>query len=161
MDKAVCLDTDTSLTGYIVDSNVSTPLILTDRPKPIYTVTGSYGCPGDAFSIGLLYDSYMGPHCCNREEVVKQLMASNDITFETIVKPMVSGINQDTKEFEIGTEVKVSCRFMLRQGQLADEGAGEFLFPDFQLRFVDAVLDEREFATPTVIDPEVLKAYDF
>lgn len=160
MDKNLDLNTDTSLHGFIVHSSVSKPQHLANRPNPQYSVDIELENPGDAMSIAMLLDSYMGPDCINREETVKQIIDSNTIRFESMHKPLTSGADPTTGEFQPGQRVRVSCQFRLRDGEISSTGEGQFKFPDYQLRFVDLAEPEPAVKMPAP-SPEVLACYDF
>ena len=134
MVKSLNLNEDCCVNGVIKRSCVSSPEHLTDRPKPVYSVTIGID-PGLAFSIGLLYEG-MGPETYELDKIMENLMNARELTFDSIQKPLVSGINIDTKEFDTGTPVRVSCRFEYVSGEIAADGYSVFKFPRLTLRFV-------------------------
>ena len=153
------LNEDTQVFGVVTHSSVSHPTTIQGRPKPIYSVTIKID-PGLAHSVGLMYLSCLGPDCVNYEETGMKLMNARELTFETIQKPLVSGINPDTEEFDHGTHVRVSCRFEAVDGELTADGRGIFKHPRLMLRFVDADWSQEPEALPDS-DPEVISHYDF
>ena len=138
---------------------VSHPITIQGRPKPIYSVTIKID-PGLAHSVGLMYLSCLGPECVNYEETGMSFMNARELTFESIQKPLVSGINIDTEEFDLGTNVRVSCRFESIDGELTADGRGMFKHPRLTLRFVDADWSQEPEPLPEP-DPEVIVHYDF
>ena len=159
MDKNLTLNQDTQTYGYVQHSAVSKPEFVNGRE--IYSIDIEPEDPSDFYSIGLLYDAYMGPECVNREETVDQLMNAKVLRFESIQKPLTTGNDPTTGEFPAGSKVRVSVRFELRNGEMNHEGTGEFKFPVFQLRFVDAECSTEPAETITKPDPETLVYYDF
>ena len=159
MDKNLTLNQDCHLFGFVKTSNIQNPDFV--HGKDVYSIEIEPEEQTDIFSIGLMFDSYMGPHCANREEVVQQLMSQSVLRFESIVKPTTSGTDTATGEFSRGERVRVSCRFELKNGEISNEGDGQFLFPVFQLRFVDAGWQEPEPEPLPETDPAVLAHYEF
>ena len=156
------LNEDCAITGTIVGSCVSNAEFLEGRPKPVYSVTIKPTHQGTCFSVGLLYVSSLGANVANMEDIEKSLMNADDLTFDTINKPLVSGVS-DSGEFEVGTKVRVSCRFEVTDGDLSADGNGQFKFPRFVLRFVDADWAEEENKPEPIapISDEVMALYDF
>ena len=156
------LNEDTQVYGFITDSRVSLPINAEGRPEPIYSVTIK-PTPGLAEKIGLMYWSCLGPFCVNGEDLMREFSAARELTFESIQKPLVSGQNLDTNEFDHGQRVRVSCRFEVRDGQINSDGNGEWKFPLLILRFVDAEWEEEKPKAEPIPepDPETLKFYDF
>ena len=139
VENNITLDRDTHIYGYVESSYVSHPEMIEGRPKPIYWIEIRYEGHADAFRLGCAYDTWLGPDCANREEVVAGLIESETIRLESIHQPMISGQDELTEEFSRGQKVKVSCAFRIKEGERKMDGSGEvFKFPHFELRFVDS-----------------------
>ena len=160
MERSPELNQDGTIHGRVLRSAIANPEYIEGRPEPVYFVEIEPEEPGIMCSIALMFDSYMGPYCVNREETVEQLMNSKSLRFESIHRPLADGADPLTGEFTNGTLVRVSCRLELRTGEMTADGAGNFRFPVFQMRFVDCVYEEAP-KEPEKIDPELLVHYDF
>ena len=73
---------------------------------------------------------------------------------------MVSGADPNNNEFSRGAHVKVSCRYELIDGELSDDGKGQWHFPRLQLRFVDSVAAPGPEISKVELDPEALVHYE-
>lgn len=153
------LNEDTEVFGVITYSSVSKTEIINGRPKPIYTVSIKAEI-GLSAAVASLYRSCLGPNCVNYHKIADGFENCQELTFESICKPCVSGFNPDTMEFEAGTPVRVSCRFEAIPGVIAPDGSGEYMHPRLMLRFVDACLPE-EPVKPEPLEVVIPVEYDF
>lgn len=154
------LNEDCYLYGTVVSSEVTTASLATNDigRLPVYSVEIKPE-QGVTDSLALMYGMCTGMHCLNSEEIHKQFSNSKTLTFESLNKPYVSGVDPSTGEFNEGQKVKVSCRFEFKQTDSKTEN-GYYATPRLMLRFVDADVVAPE--EPVEVDwTAVYAAYDF
>lgn len=154
------LNEDCYLFGTVVSSEVTTASLASNDigRLPVYSVQITPEA-GVTDSLALLYGMATGMHCLNSEELYRQFTGSKTLVFESINKPLVSGVDESTGEFNEGQKVKVSCRFEFKQTDSKTE-AGFFASPRLMLRFVDADVAAPE-ETIEVDWEAIHAAYDF
>ena len=156
--KDIAFDTDTVVYGSIISSYISSPEYETDTGKPVYTITVKVE-DGLGQAFGLLCQQGLGMACINNEELCAEYIKATRFTFTTVIKPGVSGVDEETNEFNYGDLVKLSVRFEAGEGK--DQGDGAYFYPQLILRFADK--GEPQDFGPTVepISEEILSLYDF
>jgi hypothetical protein len=124
------LNRDLRITGYVIDSQVSNPQHLPSRTAPIYSISIQPSNPYLQQQISQAYEQELGQSREGRQ-IVEEIQSSKALVFDSILKPMVSGLPFDGAEFMPGQLVDVSCRFETSPGPKG------LFFPRFVLRFVD------------------------
>ena len=158
------LNKDCQVFGTVVSSRIANPKVGT---RDVYSIEITPHNRGLGLSLGLLFQTMMGPCAINGEEVLDQFVMAQTITFETINKPLCCGAEGSNGEFTKGQHVRVSCRFELsEQMQSTQDSDGCFQHPKLILRFVDTDLEpeangaEIKEITSTA-SAEQLAGYDF
>ena len=151
------LNEDTSIICTVHISSVSAPAYQTDNGTDVYTIEIK-NIDDLGGQLGRMYHACLGMTCLNADEIHKELTRSRILEFTSIQKPLVSGADEETGEFNRGDRVKVSCRFEATPGDVQD--SGQYYFPKLVLRFVD-IYEESAQSESTPIEVEVPTEYDF
>ena len=155
--QSLYVNEDTAVEGKIIESFCNTTGDVTANGTPIYLVTISADS-GLANAVGSMLHACAGMNAVNGEDLMREYCAKRSLTFTSIRKPLTSGVNPDTNEFDQGQLVRVSCRFEWSEGTQTDEGM--YMFPKLVLRFCDLAGDGiPEFAEPVSVD--VPEEYSF
>ena len=152
------LNEDCVISGTIVSSEVTQSKLMSDDigRQPVYSVEIKPE-PGVTDSLALMYAVCPGPHQLNADEIHRQMSSSSTLVFETLKKPYVSGVNETSGEFDVGTKVKVSARLECKE-TFSKTQDGFHGTPRLILRFVD--LDEAAIPVePKEIDWDAVKVY--
>lgn len=157
MSNTYYLNEDTYVYGVVKYSNIETPE-LSEQGVKVYSVT-IQNRDGLGQAIGAMFHSCCGPSCLNGEALYHEYRSARELTFESIIKPMTSGVNPDSKEFDRGTEVRLAVRFETAQGDIQEDGCHHF--PKLILRFCDAGTEQDFGPKIEPVSEEILSLYDF